>query len=758
MPKSPYLFSIAFLFVFSSLFAQQSEETYRPKVGLVLSGGGAKGMAHVGVLKVLEELNIRPDYITGTSMGSIMGGLYAIGYTADQLDSIINVIDWNAMLSDKIPLTLVVPEEKHAYSRFLFQFDLTRKGPVLPAGVVAGQGIAEEMNHLTWHTAEYDNFDDFPIPFRCVASDLISGEPHVFKSGNLATAMRASMAIPSVFSPVVIDSMLLVDGGVLDNMPVLTCKEMGADIIITINVGFREKPSIDDFKSIGDVLMGAAMIRSNYNIDESLAHTDILISPDLLDYGAASFFNGREIIDLGEDAARERFDELEDLANFLSQFDNQQDAPEIQLLDEIYIEDIRVEGLQHVSDKFILGKFGLEKGNNYNKQDINGGLHKLMGTRYISNVSYHLELGQHGYILTLQPIETFRSKYNFSIHYNNTYKASAIFNLTLRNYVFKGSHLGLTFDLSEYPRINTEFIDYIGARQLAGTFFKAQWEANQVTYFNEDGSRLGSFNQNYTNTEVGILFTPDTKRILRGSVFYQRQISNSGNGLLDLIIKDVDRIGNEWWGFKLNYNMNSLNEQFFATRGSQFDLNMEYPIGFNTIYSGSEEAIDNLDDLVDIPVENYLKFKASFNQYIPLSSRFNIAYLASIGGATEDLGSMQYFNFGGLRSIARTKDIPFVGLSPREVTAQQFLMGRVDLRYEPINSLYISLIGNVLDYKSDFDDLSFTPNNTLSTDDVVIGGGVMLSYYSILGPLELGYSRCTLHNKNRWYFTAGFPF
>lgn len=748
---------IFFTFIFTFGHAQQKESAYRPKIGLVLSGGGAKGMAHIGVLKVLEELNIKPDYITGTSMGSIMGGLYAIGYTADELDSIINALDWNSMLSDKIPLSMVVPEEKHNYNRFLFEFDLTKKGPVLPAGVVAGQGIAEEMNYLTWHTTEFDDFDDFPIPFRCIASDLISGEPYVFKSGSLSMAMRASMAIPSVFSPVILDSMLLVDGGVLDNMPVSTCRKMGADIIITVNVAFRDKPQIEDFKSIGDILMGASMITSNHHIKESLAQTDILIAPDLSDYNAASFFDGKKIIELGEIAARERYDELANLANFIHQFSEEKRKP-VQILDKIYIEDIRVENLKYLSEKFTLGKFGIEKGHSYTKKEINGGLNKLIGTRYIENVNYTLELGDHGYILTLTPTETFRSKYNFSLHYDNTYKSSAIFNFSLRNYLFKGSSFSTSFELSEYPRLNTEFIDYIGPKRLAGTFLKAQIESNIFTFFKEDGTRLGNFNNNYTNLETGILYTLGTKRSFKGSFFYQRQVSNSGNGILDLLIEDVNKIGTHWWGFKFNYNKNSLNKQFLPSKGSIFDLDMEYSIGINTIYSGSDSSYINLQQLVDIPAKNYLKLKAALNQHIPISSKLNLSYTVSAGGASRKMGSLQYFSLGGIKSIARTKDIPFIGLSAREITAQQYILGRFDIRYELFNNFFMTLTGNALDYQSNFKELGFTPTEILYTDDIITGGGITLSYYSILGPLEFGYSRSSLHDKNRWYITAGFPF
>ncbi len=743
-----------------AVFSQDVSESdiYRPKIGLVLSGGGAKGMAHVGVLKVLEELKIKPDYITGTSMGSIMGGLYAIGYNANQLDSIIKQVDWDKMLSDNIPLSKVVPEEKYDYRRYLFQFDLTRKGPVLPSGVVVGQGITEELNYLTWDVAGINDFDDFPIPFRCVASDLISGEPFIFNSGSLSTAMRSSMAIPSVFSPVVLDNMLLVDGGVLDNLPVKACRDMGADIIIAVNVGVKGKPKIDDFKSIGDVLMGAAMIRSNYEANKSLRYIDILIEPDLEGYGNASFNDGADIIELGEIAALKSYVELSGLADYLNQFPCEKKPQINPLKQDVFIEDIKVVGLKRLNKNFILGKFGLKKGHRYTRKDIDEGLHFLIGTRYVDNVNYKLMDGNQGYILVLEPIEAFPSKYNFSIHYNDVYKASAIFNVAMRNYVLNGSSFKFTFELSEYPRLYAEFVDHFGQKQSTGYYANAHWERNFIPYIDDSGNKLGSFNQTYGEAQFGLFFSPDIKRILKVGGFFKRTMDNSGSGVLDLIIDDVNRIGSQAWGFNLKYDKNSLNKQFFADRGMKFNFNLEYPIEVSSIYQGSDNSLEILEDIVDIPNKSYLKLDISIKQYLPLNSHLNLSYFASIGGASKDLGSSQYFSIGGTNSTTRANDIPFVGLLAKEVSAQQYVLGNINLRYEPISNLYIGIDANVMDYKTNFDELSFAPTELFGSDETIISGGVSISYNSILGPVNLGYGRSNLNNQNRIYFSVGFPF
>ncbi len=227
------------IFIFSqSVFSQESPST-RPKIAYVLSGGGAKGMAHVGVLKVLEEVGLEPDFITGTSMGSIMGGLYSIGYSAEEISHIIETVDWGTVLTNEIPSNRVIMRRKHEYKRFILEMPVYNGKPELPAGLIEGQELSQLFSELSWKQAGVNDFNDFPYPFACIGTDILKGEKVEMNSGDLSSAMRASMAIPSVFTAVVRDSThILVDGGVMRNFPVQEALDMGADIIIGVYVGF----------------------------------------------------------------------------------------------------------------------------------------------------------------------------------------------------------------------------------------------------------------------------------------------------------------------------------------------------------------------------------------------------------------------------------------------------------------------------------------------------------------------------------------
>ena len=221
---------------------------------MVLSGGGAKGLAHIGVLKVLEEAGIRPDIITGTSMGSIMGSLYAVGYTAAELSDINKNANWDLLLTDKERLLSVAMDEKDETKKYLFEIPIREKKINLPAGVINGQHLEAYFSELLWPLTEEEDFNQLPVPFHCMSVDMISGRTIEHSSGDLVKSIRASMSIPTVFSPVQMDSMLLVDGGVTRNFPVQEAINMGADIIIGVYVGFQEDVTVDDIRSMTDIL------------------------------------------------------------------------------------------------------------------------------------------------------------------------------------------------------------------------------------------------------------------------------------------------------------------------------------------------------------------------------------------------------------------------------------------------------------------------------------------------------------------------
>jgi NTE family protein len=287
----------------------------RPRIGLVLSGGGALGLAHVGVIKVLEELHVPVDCVAGTSMGAIVGGLYAAGYSPEELEQLATTLPWREILLDR-------PDRRHLpYRRKMDDLTYLTRWEMgfsdgrlrMPPSMIAGQRLGVELRVLGLRAAGITDFDELPLPFRAVAADLDTGEVVVLGSGDLATALRASMAVPGVFAPTEVNGRVLVDGGVVANLPVETARAMGADIIIAIDVGVplasQQRPD-----SIAGILSRTSSFLTRLNVEHVLPGVDILIRPELREWKLLDFHGAAKILPRGADAARKQIEALRALS------------------------------------------------------------------------------------------------------------------------------------------------------------------------------------------------------------------------------------------------------------------------------------------------------------------------------------------------------------------------------------------------------------------------------------------------------------
>jgi NTE family protein len=293
--KAWFFFLLAGLIFFSPAAGAQE----RPKVGLALGGGGAKGFAHIPVLKALDALDFPVDYIAGTSAGGILGGLYAAGYNADALEKLAAETDWADLFDDRPPRSMTPFIQKKSDGRYQLDFLLKRGIPSAAPGLIFGQKFLTLFSRLTFPLSGDMNFDDLTIPFRCVAVDLISGKEFVLEHGSLARAMRATMSIPSLLSPVEWDGRLLVDGGVLNNLPVDVVKAMGAEIIIAVDLSEPLKPA-DELDTPDKILGQTLVVVENEQKRQKLADVDILIHPDMSGFGVLDFFFPEKLVGINE--------------------------------------------------------------------------------------------------------------------------------------------------------------------------------------------------------------------------------------------------------------------------------------------------------------------------------------------------------------------------------------------------------------------------------------------------------------------------
>jgi len=479
---------LTFLLLFPvNLYAQDGDrvtgalEPTRPKVGLVLAGGGARGGAHVGVLKALEELRVPVDFIAGTSIGAIIGGFYASGMSVEEIETLIEELDWEAAFLETPPRPLKSFRRKRDDDLFLVEqkpgfndreFDL-------PLGLVQGQVIDTILSNNTLRAAGIEDFDELPIPFRAVAADIVTGEAVVLGSGNLARALRASMSVPAVLSPIEIEGRLLVDGGIAMNMPIEVVREMGADVIIAVDVT-SPLYSRDDLESVFDItaqLTSILTVRGVREQLEQLGSGDILLRPEFPpEFSSASFSQMSELIPLGYELTM-REDALGGLAVEVAEFarsSNRSPAAEIPLP---VVDFVRLNNNSNISDAVLERRLGeIEIGAPLDLEALGDTLDELYGLELYQNVRYALvdEAGRTGVEIELDERAWGPSYLQFGLELGTstgrdpTFGVSASYLSTARN--DRGGEWRATLALGDERELAADFHQPLGRR---GAYFVA---------------------------------------------------------------------------------------------------------------------------------------------------------------------------------------------------------------------------------------------------------------------------------------------
>src|SRR3954471_494378 len=389
--------------------AAESKAATTPRIGLVLSGGGARGLAHVGVLKVLEELRVPVHCVTGTSMGAIVGGSYAAGTPPAELEAFVRKADWNEVFRDSPPRTDISTRRKIDEYKTLFapEYGVKRSGLVLPKGVIAGVAIEAFFRGLTQPAIDVTDFDKLPIPFRAVAADIETGEAVVLSHGGLARAMRASMSVPGALAPVEIDGRLLVDGGIANNLPIDEARKLCADVVIAVNISTpaMKREAISSALTVGTQLinfLGKANVERQI---ASLGPRDVLIAPELGDISAGSFSRAGDAIRVGEDAARA-------LAQSLSRYSLPPADYETLRRRQIAerkavgaVDEIRFEGLRRTNPEALRALLETKPGEPLTEEKVGADLRRIYGRGDFESVDYRIQQESGRRVMVIQPRE-----------------------------------------------------------------------------------------------------------------------------------------------------------------------------------------------------------------------------------------------------------------------------------------------------------------------------------------------------------------
>jgi NTE family protein len=449
---------LLFLFVLALvktnyLEAQEKEPSSPPKIGLVLSGGGAKGLAHIGTLKVIDSLGIKVDYIAGTSMGAIVGSLYASGYTGKQLDSIFKTVDFDKIISDEIPRSSKTYFERRNNERYAVTLPFKDLKVRLPSSLSKGQNIYDFLSRLLFHVKDTDNFKLLPIPFLCIATDITTGKEVVLESGYLPKAVNASGALPSLFAPVQIDGRLLIDGGVTDNYPIDKLKERGMDIIIGVDVQDDLK-SLKELNSALDILTQINNFHTINDMEIKAPQTDVYIVPDITTFNVVSFDQGEQIIKEGEIAARSKSKQLQPLSKPNYQKPDLKISPN----DSIYIDRIDVSGNKDYTRSYVVGRFKVKIPGLVSYQDLRNGISNLQATDNFAKINYEVVTDENGSTLEIDLVESqVRNYLRLGIHYDELVGSAALINLSRKNLLFDNDIISVDFIIGDKLRYNFDY-------------------------------------------------------------------------------------------------------------------------------------------------------------------------------------------------------------------------------------------------------------------------------------------------------------
>jgi NTE family protein len=558
--------------------AVHAAEGERPRVGLVLSGGGARGAAHVGVLKVLDEMHVPVDAIAGTSMGAVVGGLYASGMTGAEIEALIRSLNWQDAFRDRPPREELGFRRKQDERNFLVRFALgvkKDKGLVLPPGLVQGQTLEQVLRNAALPVAEIQRFDRLPIPFRAIATDLETGQRVVMDSGDLVTAMRASMSAPGVFAPAQREGRLLVDGGLVDNLPIDTARAMGVDVLIVVDVSFPLYLR-DELKSPLEVTNQAfAILIRGRTLEEreKLLPTDIVLDPPLGRFASADFARVPQALRAGEEAARGASASLAKLSLSEADYRNYLAARNPRSTDLPVLQFVRADSASSQYDSLIQETMKDLVGKQLDKELVRRKLSSLYALDRFESIDYQLieDEGRAGLQLDLRRKSWGPNYVRMGLNLEDDFEGNSRYNAAVRFIATELNVLGgewLTdIQIGENPKFFTEFYQPLS---LASRYFVApqfDFEERSVFELRNNNDRVAEYRV----------------REVEGGLDVGREISNwgeirfgvhRGTGRRRLLIGDPSLPASEFdrGGFFTRFSYDKLDSIFFPRHGQQFDI------------------------------------------------------------------------------------------------------------------------------------------------------------------------------------------
>jgi NTE family protein len=704
----------------------QSAPPRAPRVGLVLSGGGARGIAHIGVLRVLEAEGISPDVVTGASMGALVGGLYAIGYTPAALDSIATSLEWASYFRDAPERRFLSLDRRFTGDRTILTLPLVHGRVTLPSGAVSGQRISELLSRLTWDVQTERDFRRFPRPFAAIGTDIETGEPVVLDSGSLAEALQASMSIPSLFPPARVNGRLLIDGGITRNLPARDARALGADILICSDVSAPLFPA-SRLHSLVDVLMQTVTIYTSASNEAERALCDVYIHPSADGLTAADFGAATTWIENGVAAAAAVRPALREVAARTSAGGEDSRAiARVTALDRdpVHVAAVLVEGISGAAERSLRERLQLPARGEVTAEQLDAAVERAYATELFDRVRYRLDVRGTDTVAVVSASVSEQDRVGIGLRYDNTYEAALLLTARLRNRIGFGSTTQFDLRIGEQFRVAAHHVN-IGIRgsRLAIEAVAAYNSTPLPLY--ADGQRIAEARADITPvTAFAGLLLGDGAVIgaeLKGEYSHVRAS-----------IAGSDTVERGWLGSgALVIRSSTLDRATFPTRGHLVALRSEHAVG-----------------------------EAPFAQHVghalfavALGRRLAAHVRATVGESSGDtaLPSHYVFTLGGAYPSALFPEthIGFAGLRPQERAGSAVARFGAALQLEVRRDIFLTGIvdvgyaGRVL---------------TLDQDVYETGAGLAIGALTPVGPIELSIGSLVKDAGLRAELSLGFHF
>ena len=727
------------LFV-SLLFLTQislGQENPRPKVGLVLSGGGAKGLAHIGVLKVIDSLGIKVDYVAGTSMGAIVGGLYASGYNAEQLDSIFSNVDVDALLQDFTPRGSKSFYEKRNDEIYALTLPFNKFKLGLPSGLSKGLYNFNLLSSLTQHVSHVRDFKQLPIPFLCIATDAETGEKIVLDSGILAQNMIASGALPTLYSPVEINGRVLIDGGVVDNYPIEELKARGIDIIIGVDVqdGLKTREELKGVTSVLAQINNFSMIEK---MEGKQKATDIYIKPDIKGFTVVAFEKGKEIIGKGKEKALEFVKELTPFENL-----NIKNNGNVTAQDSIYIKDIVFNKLDNFTRAYIIGKLKFKRNTKISMTQLQKGVLNLNATQNFSAINYSFEKMQDGDKLILHLKENENTAFlKFGLHYDDLFKSGILLNYTKKRLLAKNDVASLDLILGDNIRYNFDYY-------IDNGFYWSFGFNSKLTTFNRNitSNIADDVVFNTTANAINVDFFDLSNQAYLQTIFAQK-FSLGGGVEFKFLRLESETLENTKPVFEdSNYlsvfgfmKYDSFDKKYFPRTGWNFNSEIRY-YGYSSDYKGN--------------FERFSVAKADFGFAQPVFKNMTFK-LQTEGGFSVGERSVSYFDFilggYGFQQVNNIK--PFFGYDFLSLAGDSYVKLLLTADYEIFKKHHLNFSANFANVGNKI----FDTIDTWFVKPNYSGYSFGYGMETVIGPVEIKHSWSPETRNHYTWFSVGFWF